>query len=459
MSMAAPPPLGEPRVLHYCYVCNTALNSCKQAMVHCSGKRHKKKLLFVQTRRPDLCPPPPSVPPVNHYNPSQPPPVHAFAQCASMAAMPPPYPQLVSTPAVTNAPPPPFMTGGAQPPPSSYYQQRPPSLWPPGQQPPPMPQLHHHLPPPPVAHVGHMHGEAVYSYLPSPNMYALPPHVHTPYDGTSNSSYSGGLRSAVISPSETSSMSSDPSQPSRRHSRLIYVTSALATNNTANAESLYECAVCFVRFATGALLHQHLHSAQHYKPHNHRFLMSIASGTSLDTPPAKSTASSSADTSGGGGSGDTSLFYCSVCSIAVNSHAQLHAHNSGHRHRGRVTHGGQAAAAHDGQQPGTSDALRSFSRSSSSPDTLPMEHVTHESGYTSGSGDDRHCIKMIDDTQQYHCRVCNIVLSNQAQVKAVSGCASVPLTLQHMATERHSQRKQPVSRRTSKTNSSLRNRV
>uniref|UniRef100_A0A915L3Y5 C2H2-type domain-containing protein n=1 Tax=Romanomermis culicivorax TaxID=13658 RepID=A0A915L3Y5_ROMCU len=32
---------------HYCYICNTQLNSCKQALLHCQGKRHKKKLEFL----------------------------------------------------------------------------------------------------------------------------------------------------------------------------------------------------------------------------------------------------------------------------------------------------------------------------------------------------------------------------------------------------------------------------
>ncbi len=42
---------GEPKFYHYCYVCNTQLNSCKQALLHCSGKRHRKKLQFLQSRK------------------------------------------------------------------------------------------------------------------------------------------------------------------------------------------------------------------------------------------------------------------------------------------------------------------------------------------------------------------------------------------------------------------------
>lgn len=82
--------------------------------------------------------------------------------------------------------------------------------------------------------------------------------VHT--DGTASSGYSGS-RSAVISPSETSSMSSDPSSESR----------------SAAAAAGYKCHTCGRRFATGALLHSHLQTAKHYKHHAHHFHHSTTS--------------------------------------------------------------------------------------------------------------------------------------------------------------------------------------
>lgn len=79
-------------------------------------------------------------------------------------------------------------------------------------------------------------------------------------DGTASSGYSGS-RSAVISPSETSSMSSDPSSESR----------------SATAAAGYKCHTCGRRFATGALLHNHLQTAKHYKHHAHHFHYSTTS--------------------------------------------------------------------------------------------------------------------------------------------------------------------------------------
>merc|ERR1719464_1801798 len=33
---------------HFCRVCNTQLNSCKQARIHCTGKKHEKRLAYLK---------------------------------------------------------------------------------------------------------------------------------------------------------------------------------------------------------------------------------------------------------------------------------------------------------------------------------------------------------------------------------------------------------------------------
>ena len=33
---------------HYCRVCNTQLNSCKQARIHVTGKKHEKRLAYLK---------------------------------------------------------------------------------------------------------------------------------------------------------------------------------------------------------------------------------------------------------------------------------------------------------------------------------------------------------------------------------------------------------------------------
>merc|ERR1712223_1371396 len=37
-----------PNLQHYCRVCNTQLNSCKQAQIHTEGKKHEKRLSFLK---------------------------------------------------------------------------------------------------------------------------------------------------------------------------------------------------------------------------------------------------------------------------------------------------------------------------------------------------------------------------------------------------------------------------
>ena len=33
---------------HFCRVCNTQLNSCKQARIHVAGKKHEKRLAYLK---------------------------------------------------------------------------------------------------------------------------------------------------------------------------------------------------------------------------------------------------------------------------------------------------------------------------------------------------------------------------------------------------------------------------
>jgi len=80
MNMSMLPDHQHPRSMtqeHFCFVCNTQLNSCKQALLHCSGRRHRKKLQFQQKNMAtqDLQPQPPIPTPTlmtvypMHFNP------------------------------------------------------------------------------------------------------------------------------------------------------------------------------------------------------------------------------------------------------------------------------------------------------------------------------------------------------------------------------------------------------
>merc|ERR1719340_224894 len=40
---------------HYCRVCNTQLNSCKQARIHVAGKKHEKRLAYLKFSLESSC--------------------------------------------------------------------------------------------------------------------------------------------------------------------------------------------------------------------------------------------------------------------------------------------------------------------------------------------------------------------------------------------------------------------
>ena len=44
-----PPPFRtNPNLQHYCRVCNTQLNSCRQVNIHVGGKKHEKRFNFLK---------------------------------------------------------------------------------------------------------------------------------------------------------------------------------------------------------------------------------------------------------------------------------------------------------------------------------------------------------------------------------------------------------------------------
>uniref|UniRef100_A0A914V7C5 C2H2-type domain-containing protein n=1 Tax=Plectus sambesii TaxID=2011161 RepID=A0A914V7C5_9BILA len=100
----------------------------------------------------------------------------------------------------------------------------------------------------------------------------------------------------------------------------------------------------------------------------------------------------------------SSIYYCSLCSIAVNSHAQMQSHHAGIKHRQRA----------NGQ------TQKRNSRSSSTSSEPPGEIVA-ESGYTSGSGDEvllRVGGLEADGTgPSYKCQLCSVHMNSEAQAK------------------------------------------
>ena len=60
---SAPP---HSALAHYCRVCNTQLNSCKQARIHVTGKKHEKRLAYLKFSLDTASEPPPA--PGPHYS-------------------------------------------------------------------------------------------------------------------------------------------------------------------------------------------------------------------------------------------------------------------------------------------------------------------------------------------------------------------------------------------------------
>ena len=275
--------VGSSALQHYCRVCNTQLNSCKQARIHCTGKKHEKRLAYLKFSLET------SEAVTNNFA-GQFVPAGPVGGSGPVYAFPPPcgaYPQ----PAL-GAPPAYYF-------PPTYQTQHP--LYHYDQQPAPPA-------PPPVSSSS--------SHPPHPPCTARRGKV----------SVTTGASHGVMSPSLTSGFSGSGDCKSTETCSLLSVASySSATPNPATKESssnpapstgrqhLVNCEVCHLPFPSRAVLEHHLMGSRHARKVKAESVLRQLQENGAEFRATLAT-------------GD---IRCEVCEVSVNSSHQLQAHMTG----------------------------------------------------------------------------------------------------------------------------------
>merc|ERR1719464_1247979 len=286
---------------HFCRVCNTQLNSCKQARIHCTGKKHEKRLAYLKFSLET------SEAVTNNY-------AGQFVPAAPVGGSGPVY-----------AFPPPCGGYPPQPAPPAYYF-------------PPTYQTQHPL----------------YHYDQQPPPPAPPPvsssSSHPPHPPCTTRrgkvSVTTGASHGVMSPSLTSGFSGSGDCKSTETCSLLSVASySSATPNTATKESsrstesssssnpipstarhMVNCEVCHLPFPSRAALEYHLMGSRHARKVKAESVLRQLQENGAEFRATLAT-------------GD---IRCEVCEVSVNSSHQLQAHMTGHKHKMRCQRQGVA---------------------------------------------------------------------------------------------------------------------
>ena len=286
--------MGSPALQHYCRVCNTQLNSCKQARIHVTGKKHEKRLAYLKfsletseavnnnyagqfVNNNNSGPVQTAIPTVYAY----PPPCGGYPQPAGPAYY---FPQTYQTQH-----------------PLYHYDQQPPAP----------------APPPPTSSSSH------------------PPHCRAPPHPPCSSRRGkvSGTQAAshgVMSPSLTSGFSGSGDCKSTETCSLLSVASySSATPNTAAKERsgessssntmpspvrhMVNCEVCHLPFPSRAVLEHHLMGSRHARKVKAESVLRQLQENGAEFRATLAT-------------GD---IRCEVCEVSVNSSHQLQAHMAG----------------------------------------------------------------------------------------------------------------------------------
>jgi len=293
--------VGSSALQHYCRVCNTQLNSCKQARIHCTGKKHEKRLAYLKFSLET------SEAVTNNFA-GQFVPAAPVGGSGPVYAFPPPcggYPPQPAPPAYYFPP-----TYQTQHPLYHYDQQQP------APAPPPVSSSSSHPPHPPcTARRGKV-------------------------------SVTTGASHGVMSPSLTSGFSGSGDCKSTETCSLLSVASySSATPNTATKESsrstesssssnpipstarhVVNCEVCHLPFPSRAVLEHHLMGSRHARKVKAESVLRQLQENGAEFRATLAT-------------GD---IRCEVCEVSVNSSHQLQAHMTGHKHKMRCQRQGVA---------------------------------------------------------------------------------------------------------------------
>jgi len=280
---------------HYCRVCNTQLNSCKQARIHVTGKKHEKRLAYLKF----------SLDTVSDTS-------IAASYTSQYLATSPQHPILpTGLPTVYAYPPPPSYSQG----PAYYY-------------------------PSPVQPYPYYHDYPQCGPPPSqPPGQAPPPTQHTTRGGSrrmregvpGGAGQGGGANHGVMSPSLTSGFSGSGDCKSTETCSLLSVASYSSATPAEKVppppvtRHVVSCEVCQLPFPSRAVLDHHLVGSRHArKVKAESVLRQLQEGGAEFR---------------GEATGD---IRCEVCEVSVNSSHQLQAHMTGHKHKMRCARQGVA---------------------------------------------------------------------------------------------------------------------
>jgi len=299
---------------HYCRVCNTQLNSCKQARIHVTGKKHEKRLAYLKFSLET------SEAAVNNSYTNQ------YVGGGGLS-----NPSQVQVSSVMSTAMP---TVYAYPPPCGTYAQGPAYYFPPNM---PAYQAQH-----PFQSGGyHDYQQPPVSQPPTSASSHLSP--HTPRNTRRSHTTTASASHGVMSPSLTSGFSGSGDCKSTETCSLLSVASyssatpnggvrdqrQLETNgNSQNSgvRHVVSCEICHLPFPSRAVLEHHLMGSRHARKVKAETVLRQLQENGAEFRATEAT-------------GD---IRCEVCEVSVNSSHQLQAHMIGHKHKMRCARQGVA---------------------------------------------------------------------------------------------------------------------
>jgi len=296
---------------HYCRVCNTQLNSCKQARIHVTGKKHEKRLAYLKFSLET------SEAVSNSYTNQ-----YVGGGTLSNSA------QVQVSSVMSTAMP----TVYAYPPPCQTYAQGPAYYFPPNM---------------PTYQAQHPYQSSGYHDYQQPAV-SQPPtsassHPHTPRLARRSHTTTASASHGVMSPSLTSGFSGSGDCKSTETCSLLSVASyssvtpgaggrdqrpseTSGAGATPGVRHTVSCEICHLPFPSRAVLEHHLMGSRHARKVKAESVLRQLQENGAEFRATEAT-------------GD---IRCEVCEVSVNSSHQLQAHMTGHKHKMRCARQGVA---------------------------------------------------------------------------------------------------------------------
>lgn len=293
---------------HYCRVCNTQLNSCKQSRIHAEGKKHEKRLAYLKfcfengaptTSAPTVPSAPQQQSVLNANSTNDTLPVQTTEETKA-------------TPPTSTAPPPPIPPMLSQMYPS---------------------YLHYTAPP-----------AAFYFPAQSYHPFPAPDFVAVPTAPPPNTPLGMPISSMSIPFYSNAQMSSNGGTPEKKHHKMrasgseghhghhghhaakkIMAAktpisgqgSSIASSRTSNSSHVLNCDLCSLTFPSLSVLNNHLKGSRHMRKVKSQVAYKQMKAAGMQFKQ------------------DQGEICCEVCRVSVNSSHQLQAHLAGHKHKVR----------------------------------------------------------------------------------------------------------------------------